>query len=100
MIVSHMQENSAAGLGFALKVMEEARKGYYYGKLNGIPDDTLRLLREINIPEWCITQLSQITYMFPRAHCIELLIPKMNITMKQLISNKLDYPSFLRSQSL
>lgn len=79
MILAHLEKSSAVGVGFALKIMEEARKGYYGGRYHGIPEDTLRLLREIRIPEWCITQLSRIQYMFPRAHCIELLIEKLQL---------------------
>ena len=73
-IISRIHPGSMAGSGFALKVMEETRKGLYARRYHGIPEETERLLKEIGISENTLSQMKHILYMFPRSHCIEYIL--------------------------
>ena len=58
--------------GFALLVMEYARKGLYHNR--GIPDDHRKLFSSLGLPEWYPDYLENTLYLFPKGHCIAHLL--------------------------
>lgn len=58
--------------GLALEVMENARKGVYHGR--GMPDELAVMLHSLELPEWYPEYLKNVMYLFPKCHCISLLL--------------------------
>jgi transcriptional regulator with XRE-family HTH domain len=71
-IVTRLPAGYSGGIGLATTVMNNARRGKYHS--NGLDDDTRRFLLEIGLPDWYPAFLEKILYMFPKSHCIEMLL--------------------------
>ena len=71
-IVTRLPAGYSGGTGLATTVMNNARRGKYHS--NGLDDDTRRFLLEIGLPDWYPAFLEKILYMFPKSHCIEMLL--------------------------
>lgn len=58
--------------GLAIEVMERARKGQYWGR--GMPAEVEKMLLSLGLPEWYPEYLKNTKYLFPKGHCISLLL--------------------------
>ena len=58
--------------GLATEVMERSRKGQYWGR--GMPVEVEKMLLSIGLPEWYPEYLKNTKYLFPKGHCISLLL--------------------------
>lgn len=59
--------------GFALQVVSDVgRHGRYYK--NGMPKNVETLLKELNLPGWYPEYLRKVMYLFPKGHCIAMLL--------------------------
>ena len=58
--------------GLATEVMERARKGQYWGR--GMPVEIEIMLLSLGLPEWYPEYLKNTKYLFPKGHCISLLL--------------------------
>lgn len=59
--------------GLALQITSDVgRLGRYYNK--GMPANIEKLLEELGLPEWYPEYLKKVMYMFPKGHCIALLL--------------------------
>ena len=58
--------------GLAIEVMERARKGQYWGR--GMPVEVEEMLLSLGLPEWYPEYLKNTKYLFPKGHCISLLL--------------------------
>lgn len=72
-IVTRLPAGFSGGTGLATTVMNNAKFGKYHRK-DGLDDDTRRFLLEIGLPGWYPAFLEKILYMFPKSHCIEMLL--------------------------
>ena len=52
----------------SFKIMESVRKGKV--KRGGFQDGWVETMQEHGVPEWYITSLSKIAYLFPKAHAV------------------------------
>lgn len=66
-----MQKKSFTDTGFAYKVTEDVRRGFY--AKNGVPEDIKTLLRSIGTEDRFIDSVSKAKYLFPKAHGAEYL---------------------------
>ena len=58
--------------GFAMEVMETARKGQY--TFRRMSTEVERMLLSLGLPEWYPEYLKNVKYLFPKGHCISLLL--------------------------
>ena len=58
--------------GLATEIMDNARKGKYSGR--GMPVELERMLLSLDLPEWYPEYLKKVMYLFPKGHCISLLL--------------------------
>lgn len=58
--------------GLAVEVMERARKGQYWGR--GMPTEVETMLLSLGLPDWYPEYLKNVKYLFPKGHCISLLL--------------------------
>lgn len=58
--------------GLALQVMEDVRLGRYYNK--GMPAELEKMLFSLDLPEWYPEYLKKVMHMFPKGHCVNLLL--------------------------
>ena len=58
--------------GFAMEVMETARKGQY--TFQRMSTTVERMLLSLGLPEWYPEYLKNVKYLFPKGHCISLLL--------------------------
>ena len=61
--------------GLALLVMDLATKGKFYWKR--VPEEIFSLLSSLALPNWYLDYLSTVMYLFPKGHCVALLIKEM-----------------------
>ena len=61
--------------GLALEVMENARMGLYQSR--GISSELESMLFELGLPEWYPEYLKNVMYLFPKGHCVALLMLDM-----------------------
>lgn len=67
--------------GLATSIMEQTGTGRFYTR--GIPENLKNLLQSLPLPEWYPEYLSKIIYLFPKGHCIALLIKELLLTWCQ-----------------
>lgn len=67
-IYSKMKEYGYQETGFAFRIMEHARKGFYYH--NGMDSYIQKLLLDVGVSEQYMACLEEIPYMFPKAQGI------------------------------
>lgn len=61
-----------AGNGIALKFMDAARMGAY-ARYGMSPEDEA-LLRRCGVPDWFVSYVKNVRYLFPKGHCIDRLL--------------------------
>lgn len=72
MIQKHASLSDNTGNGIAQKFMEAAKLGTY--ARHGMPPEDEALLRRCGIPDWFVTYMKNIFYLFPKGHCIDRLL--------------------------
>lgn len=70
-IVAAMKERNIHEYGFALKVMERARKGLFQ---QGVPERIRAFLLALGLPEWFPVYLEKVNYLFPKGHGVAFLV--------------------------
>lgn len=60
------------GNGIAQKFMEVAKLGTY--ARHGMPPEDEALLRRCGVPDWFVSYLKNVFYLFPKGHCIDRLL--------------------------
>ena len=78
MISSSLKDFTNSGTGLEMRIMENVYKGRY--ALYGMPDNERQLLRDIGINDMYIEIMTNIFYMFPKAHCIASLKADLLLT--------------------
>lgn len=71
-ILSHSSLYYGDGRSFAFDVMEKTRKGIYAHR--GIPEETVRLLQDIGVPEHLIAQIMKTQYLPLKDEMLELIL--------------------------
>ncbi len=61
----------------SFKIMESVRKGKV--KRGGFQDGWVETMQEHGVPEWYITSLSKIAYLFPKAHAVAYVMMAFRI---------------------
>ena len=61
--------------GLAIEVMENARMGLFRSR--GISSELESMLFELGLPEWYPEYLKNVMYLFPKGHCVALLLLDM-----------------------
>ena len=70
-IVNALKKQNIHEYGFALKVMERARKGLFQ---QGVPERTRAFLLDLGLPEWFPVYLEKVKYLFPKGHGVASLV--------------------------
>jgi len=70
-----LARNGIRDNGLALEVMEMARKGKY--QKNGVPEKIRHALLSLGLPDWYTDYLGKVMYLFPKGHCVSLLLIDM-----------------------
>lgn len=71
-ISSALVRNEIRDNGLALQMMEDARLGRYYHK--GMPKEYETMLLSLGLPEWYPEYLKKVMHLFPKGHCVSLMI--------------------------
>ena len=71
-ILSHSSLYYGDGRSFAYDVMENTRKGKYAH--GGVPEETIRLLQGMGVPEYLIAQIMKTRYLPPKDAMLELIL--------------------------
>ncbi len=58
--------------GLALQMLDAVKLGTFCRQ--GLPSNISKMLLEIGLPEWYLEFLGNVWYMFPKGHCISLLL--------------------------
>lgn len=71
-IQAHANLSDNAGNGIALKFLEAARMGIYAQR--GMPPEDEALLRRCGVPDWFVSYMKNVRYLFPKGHCVDRLL--------------------------
>ena len=71
-IQAHANLSHNAGNGIALKFLEAARMGTYARR--GMPPEDEALLRRCGVPDWFVSYMKNVRYLFPKGHCVDRLL--------------------------
>ncbi len=67
-IKEKLLEHGLQNTGYAYKIADDARLGYYYK--NGISKRDLQSFKELRFEDWFIDSLKETKYLFPKAHAV------------------------------
>lgn len=70
-----LTRNGIRDNGLALQMMEDVRLGRYFYK--GMPKEYEEILHTLGLPEWYSEYLKKVMYLFPKGHCVSLMILDM-----------------------